>query len=71
LKKHQAIVALEYLSDERHNKAHIEAAQLLAGLGYIPFFIDQEGSAKATPDIKADMERRGLDSDNILFIKSS
>ena len=60
-------LAMEFLAAERHNEGHLQAAGYLAEYGWRPFSIQEDGSLVACPDIEAYLERRGLDSDNIVF----
>lgn len=69
LSMHDPIVVLEYLSDERGNEAHKNAATLLQSLGYQAHLISKEGKAEPVASITQYLEAHQLDSDNIAFIK--
>jgi FkbM family methyltransferase len=69
LSKHHPIVVLEYLSDERGNEAHKNAAALLQSLGYQAHLISKEGTAQPVASISQYLQANQLDSDNIAFIK--
>lgn len=63
-------VILEYLSSERHNSQHQHAIDLLASWNYKTFIIDNLGSLIAIEDINKYLEDTGLESDNIVCIRS-
>lgn len=69
LREQRPVVALEYLSDERTNSAHAQAARQLFNLGYQAYFIDVKGMLQLTKDIAADLRKSKTDSDNIIFKK--
>jgi FkbM family methyltransferase len=63
-------IVMEYLSAERHNTAHQDAANLLRAMGYESFIIDREGKLLAVPDLNKYLLRNNLESDNIVFQKN-
>ena len=54
-------LVMEYLAPEKPNTAHRAAARRLQAAGYCPHRIDA--------DIEAHLQQRGLDSDNLVFVK--
>ena len=71
LENDSPMVVLEYLSDERGNKAHVEAEGLLKSLGFQSFVIDGFGKLQPVNSIPSFIKDNGLESDNIVFIKKS
>lgn len=63
-------IVMEYLSAERHNTAHQDAANFLCAMGYESFVIDGEGKLMAMPDLNKYLLRNNLESDNIVFQKN-
>lgn len=63
----QPVVVMEYLSPQRHNRAHQEAAALLAGWGYSSFVIEEDGGLRRVQDLDGHLTTLGLESDNIVF----
>ena len=63
-------VVMEYLSEDRGNAPHREAAAALAGLGYRPHVIEADGRLAPVFDIEAQLRALGTDSDNIAFAKT-
>jgi len=71
LQKNKPIVVLEYLSEERGNKAHIEAEKLLKSLDFQPFIIDSFGKLQPVESVPFYIKEHRLESDNIVFVKRS
>ena len=71
LNSHSPVVVMEYLAPRRNNRHHREALQLLTGMHYRAYFIDAEGDLKACPDPDAYLEAEQIDSDNIVFVKTT
>lgn len=71
LKSQSPKVVIEFLHSKRHNEAHLQAKQLLNELGYESFSIDDDGSLKKCSDIEGFLNKKELDSDNIIFQKSN
>ena len=71
LENDSPMVVLEYLSDERGNKAHVEAEGFLISLGFQSFVIDGFGKLQKVKSISSFIKDNGLESDNIVFIKKS
>ncbi len=69
LRDQKPVVALEYLSDERTNSAHAQAAQQLFQQGYMAYFIDVKGLLQNTTNIALDLRKNKIDSDNVIFKK--
>lgn len=69
LEKYSPAVILEFLSEDRDNKAHHKAKEIMGGLGYTPFLVQGDGSLKAVGDINQYLADNRLDSENIVFIK--
>lgn len=64
------IIIMEYLSIERGNKEHIKAENLITSFGYNSYIIDQNGEPVNVESISDSIQNRGLESDNIAFMKS-
>lgn len=71
LQKYSPKIIMEYLAPERDNKAHMKAVGLLRSWGYQSYRIRSSGNIKAIVDLNAYLAKENLDSDNILFIKST
>lgn len=71
LKSQSPKVVIEFLHSIRHNEAHLKAKQLLNELGYESFSIENDGTLKSCGDIEAFLNKKELDSDNIIFQKSN
>lgn len=65
------LVAMEYLAPAKKNAAHREATSILRTAGYHPHRIDPEGRLLPCSDIEGYLRERGLDSDNIVFVKGN
>jgi len=63
------LVVIEYLSDERGNIAHVEAEKLLESLGFQSHIIDSKGNLQQVKSISSFFKEKGLESDNIVFVK--
>lgn len=63
------LIALEYLSDKRHNTAHRTAAARLEAVGYRPYLIAADGVLRpiALSEIAYHLQKQGLESENIIF----
>lgn len=69
LKAHSPLLVMEYLCREDGSGQHLPAARLLAQLGYRPHLINKDGFPEPSHDIVADIKKRGLESDNVVFLK--
>jgi len=63
------IIIMEYLSDERGNKAHVQAENLLKSLGYKTYSIDNSGRLESIENAIIYLKYVDLESDNIVFMK--
>ena len=72
LSQHAPVVVMEYLSEERGNAPHREAARMLRELGYYPRAIGSSGSLVLmdVDGIEPYLRARGEDSVNIAFAKT-
>ncbi len=70
LSESSPMIAMEYLSQERGNKEHQQAAAKLHALGYLSFVIDSNGHLKQIEKISAYLKEMTLESDNIVFVKA-
>lgn len=68
LEQHPATVVIEYLSPERSNQPHQEAARLLLSIGYTPAVIQADGSLLPLKDIEQWFAQHNVESDNIVFV---
>lgn len=64
------IVIMEFLNKARGNSAHVEADAFLVEKGYSPHFISTEGELETINSSEEHLNLKGLDSDNIVYIKS-
>src|SRR5690606_15033758 len=64
------LVSMEYLDQSRQNHSHKEAVEILRQLGYSTFIINNGGECEAVSDIDSYLSNRGLDSDNIILMKT-
>lgn len=71
LKSQSPQVVIEFLHSKRHNEAHLKAKTLLNKLGYESFSIEDNGTLKNCSNIEAFLNKKELDSDNIIFQKSN
>jgi len=71
LQKNAPSIVLEYLSDERGNKAHVEAERLLKSLGFQTYIIDSFGKLQKVESVPSYIKENGMESDNIVFVKRS
>ena len=62
-------IIIEYLSDERGNKEHIRAEQLLKSFGFQAYVIDGLGELQTVNSISDYIQNKKIDSDNIVFKK--
>lgn len=62
------VIILEYLAEGRNNEPHRKAHRLLLARGYKSYYITHEGTTVAEPDPSAYLQRKKLDSDNILYL---
>ncbi len=69
LRRHNPVIAMEYLSPERGNTEHRQALALLREAGYNTFVLDKDGGLVATTDIEQHLAQTGMESDNIIFRK--
>lgn len=70
LKKERPWLVMEYLSPHRGNAPHREAEALLERLGYRPHAIDPEGLPVPVGSASDWLLHQGVDSDNLVFIRS-
>lgn len=63
-------VAVEYLSDDRGNDGHRQAAALLQSWGYAAYLPDETGRLFPVADIAKYLAEKGLESDNVIFKKA-
>jgi FkbM family methyltransferase len=66
--KKKPIVIIEYLTTQRGNKPHKQAYDLLSGMGYSSFTINQNGDLEPINNIDNYLISQKLESDNIVFI---
>lgn len=69
LEKENPVLIMEYLMEENQNEAHEKAILFLKKLNYQTHIIDRSGKYVLCDDVKMEMQKRSLDSDNIVFIK--
>ena len=67
LNLHSPMIVLEYLSENRSNQNHSQAAAQLKAKGYESFVIDEQGKLMKVSDINQYMKEHLLDSENIVF----
>lgn len=62
-------LAMEFLSDARHNRSHHAAAALLRQWGYMPHLIDAQGQLQRTHTsaLIDHLNARRLESENVIF----
>ena len=70
LQSHAPVIILEYLAVTRHNEAHQKAVALLRSWGYVPHVINKVGEITPVSDIENNLKINGLNSDNIVFLKT-
>jgi FkbM family methyltransferase len=63
-------IVMEYLEPSRNNAPHRAAVRLLAEWGYRPHTIGALGDLFEAEDLDAHLVREGLDSDNVVFLKT-
>lgn len=69
LKECSPLVALEYLSDQRTNQAHIKAEKQLGALGYEAHLISPLGQLVPVKNVNQSMLANKIESDNVIFKK--
>lgn len=69
LQNNSPIIVMEHLSDERGNKAHVQAGNLLKSFGYKTYLINNSGKPEIIENVTKSLKNVGLESDNIVFIK--
>ncbi len=69
LTKYSPVVVMEFLSEGRLNAPHHRAMNLLKETGYKTYIISEDGQALPVDDIGAYFADKGVESDNIVFIK--
>lgn len=63
-------IAMEYLAASRDNAPHLAAQSLLAKLAYFPHIICASGQLeRLNSSVEDYLQRKGEDSDNIVFVK--
>ena len=70
LNKTHPVIILEYLTTTRSNRAHQAAESLLNSCGFTAHIIKRDGNITKVSNIEAYLNGKGLDSDNIAFIKT-
>jgi len=65
------LIAMEYVSKERKNESHQQATEWLRSLNYTSHIITADGLLSVIADINTYLDQSGLESDNIVFLKSS
>ncbi len=70
LQSRAPVIILEYLAVTRHNKAHQKAVALLRSWGYVAHIINKAGEVIPVSDIENNLKINGLNSDNIVFLKT-
>jgi hypothetical protein len=71
LQTRPSIIVMEYLSEKRGNHQHQNAKDLLEGLGYRCFLIDQNGETYLAGDLNAYLNSGKMESDNVVFLKAN
>ncbi len=71
LAQYSPLIAMEYLSADRGNAAHLRAEAQLRQLGYVPHRIEATGELRAVADAAAYLRVQGLESDNLVFVRPS
>lgn len=69
LAEHSPIIIIEYLCDDRGNEEHIRAENLLIEKGLSAHIIKADGSLEMVTSVSKYMQKKGIDSDNIVFKK--
>lgn len=64
-----ALIVMEYLAPERHNRPHREAVRLLLAHGYQCHRIDESGKLHPLPDPDRYLSDTRQDSDNLAFAR--
>lgn len=67
LQTQSPMIAMEYLTTDRHNASHQAALKLARSYGYQSFLIDNKGDLVKTEDITTGILAQGLDSDNVVL----
>ena len=70
LKTSDLQVVMEYHYAQGKVSVHDEAVRVLADCGYSTHGIDFDGKLFAVPDITRYLDEKGLESDNLVFVKS-
>ena len=70
-RENNPLVIMEYLQPSRQNHQHRQAAQLMYDSGFESFTISDDGSLQKCSDIDGWLREQHLDSDNIVFKKST
>ena len=68
LQQFKPMIVMEYLSSNRGNRPHVQAAQSLLALGYEQYCIDAKGGLSAVENVEHHLRAQQLDSDNIVFV---
>lgn len=69
LKYHSPVIIMEYLSEQRGNKAHRQAEALLKQWNYLAYAIDTEGKIFPLESTDVYMKIQSADSDNIVYCR--
>jgi FkbM family methyltransferase len=69
LRSFNLVVVMEYHYTPGKVSVHAEAARVLMDCGYQAHGIDLDGHTFAVPDIEAYLSKKGLESDNLVFVK--
>ena len=63
------LIVMEYLASERHNETHRNAAKILEKANFQAHIINSEGNLESCFDVEKYLLEKGLDSDNVVFVK--
>ncbi len=69
LERFSPLVAMEYLSAERGNTAHLRAEGQLRQLGYSPYRIRENGTLRPVAGAASYLHEQGMESDNLVFVR--
>ncbi len=69
LESYHPLIAMEYLSADRGNTAHLRAERHLRQLGYHPHRIDDGGQLQPVADAATYLRQHRLESDNLVFVR--
>jgi hypothetical protein len=69
LQQRNVMVVMEYLFSTNTDTPHRVALELMANYGYQVHVIDIDGQLNVVPDVDVYLKQKGLDSDNLVFLK--